>query len=104
MALEITDSNNLNYLNGDKPVVIDFWAPWCGPCKAIGPVIEELAHEYEDQAVIGKCNVDENTDLPAQYGIRSIPTIIFFKNGEVVDKQVGAATKSALADKIKALF
>ena len=102
MALEITDSNVQEYLDGGKLVVVDFWAPWCGPCKAIAPVIEELANEYEGQVVIGKCDVDENTDLPAQYGIRNIPTILFFKNGEVVDKQVGAATKSVLTDKIKA--
>jgi len=102
MALEITDSNIQEYLDGGKLVVVDFWAPWCGPCKVIAPVIEELANEYADQAVIGKCDVDENADLPAQYGIRNIPTILFFKNGEVVDKHVGAATKSVLADKIKA--
>lgn len=102
MALEITDSNIQQYLDGDKLVVVDFWAPWCGPCKVIAPVIEELANEYEGQAFIGKCDVDENTDLPATYGIRNIPTILFFKNGQVVDKHVGAATKSVLADKIKA--
>lgn len=102
MALEITDSNIQEYLDGGKLVVVDFWAPWCGPCKVIAPVIEELANEYADQAVIGKCDVDENADLPAQYGIRNIPTILFFKNGEVVDKHVGAATKSVLTDKIKA--
>jgi thioredoxin 1 len=104
MALEITDSNVQDYLNGDKPVVVDFWASWCGPCRAIAPVIKELAGEYEDQVVIGKCDVDENTDLPTRYAIRNIPTILFFKNGEVVDKHVGAATKSTLKDKIKALF
>jgi len=104
MALEITDSNSKDYLDGDKLLVVDFWAPWCGPCKAIAPVIEELANEFENQVVIGKCDVDENTDLPASYGIRNIPTILFFKNGEVVDKHVGAATKSVLADKIKALL
>jgi len=102
MALEITDSNIQEYLDGGKLVVVDFWAPWCGPCKVIAPVIEELASEYDGQAVIGKCDVDENTDLPAQYGIRNIPTILFFKNGEVVDKHVGAATKSVLTEKIKA--
>jgi thioredoxin 1 len=104
MALEITDSNIQGYLDGDKLVVVDFWAPWCGPCRAIAPVFEELAEAYGTQAVIGKCNVDENTDLPATYGIRNIPTILFFKNGEVVDKQVGATTKVVLADKIKALL
>lgn len=102
MALEITDNNVQEYLNGDKLVVIDFWAPWCGPCKAIGPIIEELAQEYEGQAIIGKCDVDENTELPSSHGIRNIPTLLFFKNGAVVDKHVGAASKQALADKIKA--
>jgi thioredoxin 1 len=104
MALEITDGNIQSYLSGNKPVVVDFWAPWCGPCRAIGPVIEELADEYGGRVVIGKCNVDENTDLPALHGIRNVPTLLFFKDGKIVDKHVGAATKSVLADKIKALF
>jgi thioredoxin 1 len=104
MALEITDSNIQSYLKGDKPVVVDFWATWCGPCKTLAPVIEELANEYEGQAVIGKCEIEENTVLPVQHGIRSVPTILFFKNGEVVDKHVGFATKSVLADKLKALL
>lgn len=104
MALEITDSNVQEILQEGKPVVIDFWAPWCGPCKAIGPVIEELATEYEGKVTIGKCDVDENSDLPAQYGIRNIPTILFFKNGELVDKHVGAAGKDAFVAKIEALL
>ncbi|NDV83057.1 thioredoxin [Bacteroides sp. 51] len=104
MALEITDSNIQGYLDGDKLVVVDFWAPWCGPCKVIAPIIEELATEYDGKAIIGKCDVDENADLPATYGIRNIPTILFFKNGEVVDKQVGAVTKSVLTDKINSLI
>lgn len=104
MALEITDSNIQGYLDGDKLVVVDFWAPWCGPCKVIAPIIEELANEYDGKAIIGKCDVDENADLPATYGIRNIPTILFFKNGEVVDKQVGAVTKSVLIDKINNLI
>lgn len=104
MALEITDNNFEGLLKEGKPVVVDFWAPWCGPCKAIAPVIEELAEELKDQVIIGKCDVDENNDLPAKYGIRNIPTILFFKNGELVDKHVGAATKSVLGDKIKAIL
>lgn len=104
MALEITDGNFQGYLDGDKLVVVDFWAPWCGPCKVIAPVIEELANEYDGKAIIGKCDVDENADLPETYGIRNIPTILFFKNGKVVDKQVGAVTKSVLTDKINSLI
>ncbi|MCD7899906.1 MAG: thioredoxin [Bacteroides sp.] len=104
MALEITDSNVQELLDSGKPVVIDFWAPWCGPCKMVGPIIEELAQEYEGQVIIGKCDVDENSDLPASYGIRNIPTILFFKNGELAGKHVGAASKIVLADKIKALL
>ncbi len=101
MALEITDSNYKEILAEGKPVVIDFWAPWCGPCKMVGPIIEELAEMYEGQVLIGKCDVDENGDVAAEYGIRNIPTVLFFKNGELVDKQVGSASKSAFDDKIK---
>ena len=104
MALEITDANAKSVLSEGKPVVIDFWAPWCGPCKMLGPIIEELAKEYEGQVVIGKCDVDENADLPAEYGIRNIPTVLFFKNGEIVDKQVGAVSKAVFDAKIKALI
>ena len=104
MALEITDANAKSVLSEGKPVVIDFWAPWCGPCKMVGPIIEELAKEYEGQVVIGKCDVDENADLPAEYGIRNIPTVLFFKNGAIVDKQVGAVSKAVYNEKIKALI
>ncbi|MDE7377937.1 MAG: thioredoxin [Paraprevotella sp.] len=101
MALAITDSNFEELMASGKPVVIDFWATWCGPCKKVGPIIEELAKDYEGQAVIGKCDVEENDDLASRFGIRNVPTILFIKNGEVVDKQVGAASKSALEEKLK---
>ena len=104
MALEITDSNYKEILAEGKPVVIDFWAPWCGPCKMVGPIIEELAEVYEGQVLIGKCDVDENGDVAAEYGIRNIPTVLFFKNGELVDKHVGSAGKSAFDDKIKKML
>lgn len=104
MALEITDSNFKEKLAEGKPVVIDFWAPWCGPCKIVGPIIEELAEEYKDQVIIGKCDVDQNADLPAEFGIRNIPTVLFFKNGQMVDKQVGSTTKSVFEAKVKALL
>ena len=100
----ITDANFSEILNTDKPVLVDFWATWCGPCRALAPVIEELAAEYEGKAVIGKCNVDDNEDLPVNFGIRSIPTLLFFKNGELVDRLVGAAPKSDIAARLNALL
>lgn len=102
--MEITDNNYKQLLAEGKPVVIDFWAPWCGPCRMVGPIIDELAQEYEGRIVIGKCNVDENSDMPAEYGIRNIPTVLFFKNGTQVDKQVGTASKSTFAGKINSLL
>lgn len=104
MALEITDSNYQGLLAEGKPVVIDFWAPWCGPCKMVGPIIDELAVEYAEKVIVGKCDVDENGDVAAEYGIRNIPTVLFFKDGQLVDKQVGSAPKSAFAAKIEALL
>ncbi|GAE16347.1 Thioredoxin 1 [Bacteroides pyogenes] len=104
MALEITNSNYKEVLAEGKPVVIDFWAPWCGPCKMVGPIIEELAEEYKDRVIIGKCDVDENDDVSAEYGIRNIPTVLFFKNGEIVDKQVGAVGKPVFVEKIEKLL
>ena len=104
MALEITDSNFQEILAEGKPVVMDFWSPWCGPCKMVGPIIDELATEYEGKVIIGKCDVDENGDVAAEYGIRNIPTVLFFKNGELVDKQVGSAPKSAYVAKIEAIL
>lgn len=104
MALELTDGNIKEIINSGKPVVIDFWAEWCGPCRMVGPVVEELATEYEGQIIVGKMDVDENIDTPNEYGIRNIPTILFFKDGKVVDKQVGATQKSVLAAKFQALL
>ena len=104
MALEITDSNYKEILAEGKPVVIDFWAPWCGPCKMVGPIIDELATEYEGKAIIGKCDVDDNDDVASEFGIRNIPTVLFFKDGQLVDKQVGSAPKGPYAAKIDALL
>ena len=104
MALEITDANINELINSGKPVVIDFWAEWCGPCRMVGPIVEELAKEYDGKVVIGKMDVDENVDTPTTYGIRNIPTILFFKDGQLVDKQVGVAQKSVLAAKVEALL
>jgi thioredoxin 1 len=103
MAMELTDSNFESLvLKSDKPVLVDFWAEWCGPCRMVGPVVEELAKEYEGKAVVGKVDVDSNSAISQKYGIRNIPTLLFFKNGEVVDKLVGVAQKSALAAKLDA--
>ena len=104
MALEITDANFDELVASGKPVVVDFWATWCGPCKKIAPEIEALAKEYEGQAIIGKCDVDSNDGLTGKFGVRNIPTVLFSKNGEVVDKQVGAAPKSTFEDKLKAIL
>ena len=103
MALELTDANfTEQVLNSDKPVLVDFWAEWCGPCRMVGPIVEELAHDYDGKAVVGKVNVDENQGVAAQFGIRNIPTLLIFKNGQVVDKQVGVAPKNVLEGKLKA--
>jgi thioredoxin 1 len=105
MALEINDSNFEELvIKADKPVIIDLWAEWCGPCRMIGPIIEELAKDYNGKAVIGKLDVDANPGTTSKYGIRNIPTILFFKNGELVDKQVGAVPKSVLVGKLEKLF
>lgn len=105
MALEITDANFEEVvLKSDKPVVVDFWAEWCGPCRMIGPVIEEMAGEYDGRAVIGKVNVDENPGVSAQFGVRNIPTVLFIKNGAVADKSVGAVPKAQLASKLDAIL
>ena len=101
MAIELTDANfDQLVVKATQPVLVDFWAEWCGPCRMVGPVVEELSKDYEGKIVVGKLNVDENPNVSMQFGIRNIPTILFFKGGEIVDKQVGAVPKSVLAGKI----
>ncbi|MCH8232429.1 MAG: thioredoxin [Bacteroidetes bacterium] len=100
--VEITDDNFEEIINSEKPVMVDFWAEWCGPCKMISPVVEEMAGEYDGKAVIGQVDVDNNPGVSAKFGIRSIPTLLFFKNGEIVDKQIGAVPKTVLTSKLEA--
>ena len=105
MALEATDSNFEELvLKSDKPVIVDFWAEWCGPCRMVGPIVEEVGVDYEGKAVVAKVDVDSNPGITAKYGIRNIPTILFFKNGEVADKQVGAVPKSTIVGKLDSLL
>ena len=105
MALELTDQNfDVVVLHSDKPVIVDFWAEWCGPCRMVGPIVEEIGNDYTDKAVVAKLDVDSNPNVTRKYGIRNIPTVLFFKNGEVADKQVGAVPKSNLVNKLEALF
>ena len=99
-TLEITDSNFNDVISKNKTVLVDFWAEWCGPCRMIGPIIEELANEYEGKAIIGKLDVDSNQESSVKYGVRSIPTILTFKDGEIVDRQVGAVPKKTLTNVI----
>ncbi|PLX14848.1 MAG: thioredoxin [Marinilabiliales bacterium] len=105
MAIEITDATFESLvLKSDKPVIVDFWAVWCGPCRMVGPIVEEIGQEYADKAFVGKVDVDHNPETAKNFGIRNIPTILFFKNGEVVDKQVGAVPKQKLVEKLEALL
>ena len=104
MALQITDANFAETLQEGKPMVLDFWAEWCGPWRMVSPIMDELAEDYAGRVNIGKMNVDENNDIVAQYGIRNIPTVLFFKNGELVDKIVGAVPKDKFVAKIEALL
>ena len=102
MAQKITDANYKELLAKDKLVVVDFWAEWCGPCRSIAPAVDELATEFEGKAIIGKYNVDDDNALSSEMGIRNIPTLLFFKGGKLVDKQVGASSKADLKAKIEA--
>ncbi len=104
MALQITEENYDDILSSDKPILLDFWAEWCGPCKLIGPIIDEVSHDFSDTAIVGKVNVDTSAELSSKYGIRNIPTLLFIKNGEVVDKHVGAASKKEISDKLNSLI
>ncbi len=105
MALEITDATfEEAVLNSDKPVLVDFWAAWCGPCRMVGPVIEEIAGEYDGKAIVGKVDVDANQEFAAKYGVRNIPTVLMFKNGEVVGRQVGVAPKDVYTKAIDELL
>ena len=105
MAIEITDQNfDEIVLQSDKPVIVDFWAEWCGPCRMVGPIVEEIGNDFSGQAVVAKLDVDSNPGITAKFGIRNIPTVLFFKGGQVVDKQVGAVPKSNLVSKLEAIL
>ena len=104
MEVKITNENYESYKNGELPLVIDFWATWCGPCRMVAPIIEELANEYEGKVTIGKCDVEDADDIAAEFGIRNIPTIVLMKDGKILDKIVGAASKSKIEEEIKALI
>lgn len=104
MEVVINSDNFEKYKNGELPLVLDLWAEWCGPCRMVGPVLSELAKEYDGKIVLGKCDVEDNEEITDEFGVRNIPTILFFKNGQLVDKFVGAAPKSKFEEKIKALL
>ncbi|MBQ1669262.1 MAG: thioredoxin [Prevotella sp.] len=104
MEVTITSENFESLKNGNEPLVVDFWATWCGPCRMVGPVISKLAEKYDGKIVVGKCDVEENEDLASEFGIRNIPTILFFKGGDVVDKVVGAQSEAKLDEKFQTLL
>jgi len=105
MAVIVSESNFEEIvINSDKPVMIDFWAEWCGPCRMLAPYVEQLAADFEDKAIVGKVDIEQCPDIANRYGIRNIPTLLFFKGGELVDKHVGVTTKAALAGKLNALL
>ena len=104
MAITFNDENLKQAIESGKPVVVDFWATWCGPCRMIAPIVEELAAQYEGQVTIGKYDVDEGTDMAVEYGVRNIPTLLFFKDGKLVDRNVGSTTRDALEAIVKALL
>ena len=104
MARTVTDENFNEIMNEGKPVVLDFWAEWCGPCRMLGPIIDELATDYEGRVIIGKVDVDNNDEITAQFGIRNIPTVLFFKDGQIVDKLVGASPKAVFVEKIEQML
>ena len=104
MEVTITNENFESLKNGEQPLVVDFWATWCGPCRMVGPVISELAEQYDGKIVVGKCDVEDNEELAVEFGIRNIPTILFFKNGQVVDKLVGAQSKAKIDEKFQTLL
>ena len=104
MEVTITNDNFKGYLDGELPLVVDLWATWCGPCRMLAPIISELATEYDGRIVVGKCDVEDNDDIAMEYGVRNIPTVLFFKGGQLVDKFVGAASKAVIEEKFKALL
>lgn len=105
MAIEITDQNfDEVVLKSEKLVIVDFWAEWCGPCRMVGPIVEEIGNDFADKVIVGKLDVDNNPGVTAKFGIRNIPTVLFFKNGEIVDKQIGAVPKSNLVNKVEPIL
>ncbi len=105
MTIEVTDNNFEEVvMNSEVPVLVDFWAEWCGPCRMVGPLVKEIGQEYEGRAKVGKLDVDSNPEVSAKFGIRNIPTILYFKNGKVVDKQVGAVPKNVISSKLEAIL